>query len=77
MSRPILSFWVFGITVLTILALTAWAQVWAQAIDADPCQQTCYERHDSCVSLCGDGGDPIECEATCSDALEDCLRECR
>jgi hypothetical protein len=68
----------------TILALfaaaglvAAWSFAsWAQAIDATPCQKSCYEQKSVCVSACGADGNPLECEARCHDQLTDCLRHC-
>jgi hypothetical protein len=57
--------------------VAAWSfTTWAQAIDSDPCQKSCYEQESVCVSACGADGNPIECEEGCQDQRTDCLRQC-
>lgn len=58
--------------VVAIWSLTSWAQ----AIDATPCEESCYEQKSACDSACGAHDNPMECEAQCQDRLEDCLEQC-
>jgi len=50
--------------------------IWAQVIDATPCQSACYDAKTQCVTECGQHPNPVECEADCHDELTDCLKEC-
>jgi hypothetical protein len=50
---------------------------WAQVIDSTPCEASCYEQKSVCVSACGTHVNPVECEARCDDALDECLEQCR
>ena len=49
----------------------------AQVIDANPCQRSCNEQKDECVTACGTHTNTVECEAGCGVDLEECLRHCR
>ena len=49
----------------------------AQVIDANPCQQSCYEQKAVCDQACGSHTNPVECEGRCDDELGECLRHCR
>lgn len=63
---------------LVLAALAIWAFAGqAQVIDAGPCEQECYGDHTACVDRCSEGEDPVECEGSCDDTLQDCLSECR
>lgn len=48
----------------------------AQVIDVDACQKACYEQREICDEACGENVDPVECEGSCQDQLDDCLAEC-
>ena len=48
----------------------------AQVIDANSCQQACYELKSICVEACGRHTNPVECEGRCEDELGECKRHC-
>jgi hypothetical protein len=56
------------------IALIAYAAV--SMPDDDACRKSCRAEHARCVSECSGHSDPIECEAVCRDALEDCESSC-
>jgi hypothetical protein len=56
------------------VALIAYAAV--SMPEDDSCRQSCRAEHAHCVSECGDHSDPIECEAACRRAAEECERSC-
>lgn len=43
---------------------------------SSPCEAACTEQQAACVRTCEEHPDPVECERTCEDALEDCLAQC-
>lgn len=49
----------------------------AQIIDSNDCERACYEQESACARACGEHTNPMECDATCRDDRDDCLRECR
>ena len=73
MRRPVLVALLAAAWLVTMWGFATWAQV----IDSTPCQKSCYERKANCISACGTGNNPIECEEQCGDQLHDCLRQCR
>ena len=78
LAALIVSVCLFGAGLIGIVVFGAWAPVSrAQVIDSNDCERACYEQESACVRVCGEHTNPDECDATCQDHLEDCLRECR
>lgn len=65
--------WGLGVAVC---AAAGWGLARAQDMPSDACRAACYEEQSACVDACGDHDDPEECEASCNDAVEDCLDRC-
>lgn len=66
-----------AVTVLAAAGLALWSlTTGAQVIEGDGCRQACFAQKSECVSACGTHSNPIECEADCRDALNDCLDRC-
>jgi len=42
----------------------------------DACRQVCQDEHSRCVTVCGDHPNPVECEADCREASDDCEDRC-
>ena len=66
--------WKSGLAILCLLGMVAFA---AFALDDDdPCRQACQDEQSRCVTVCGDHPNPVECEADCREASEDCEDRC-
>lgn len=67
-----------GAALIAFVVLGVWAPASrAQIIDSNDCERACYERQSACARVCGEHTNPVECDATCRDEREDCIRECR
>ena len=60
-----------GLLGLTLLSATA------QIGDQDPCRNACHEAHARCVGNCGEHSNPMECDARCDEAMQECESSCR
>jgi hypothetical protein len=63
---------------IACLALALPAGVpYAQTMGESECREACAEQRRTCVERCAEHPDPIDCEARCDDAAEDCAASCR
>ena len=68
--------WMFGLLISCLLGFAVFAAS-AQIGEGDSCLDACAEAHGVCVDQCSQHNNPMECEAQCDDALEDCRHSCR
>lgn len=48
----------------------------AQLDEQSPCEEVCQAQLDSCISVCSDHRNPVECEVECRTRAESCLQHC-
>jgi hypothetical protein len=67
--------WVLVALLIAISTTMWWSTTYADSEEND-CVSACEMQKQQCVEVCGDHSDPIECDADCRDAFEDCRQQC-
>jgi hypothetical protein len=62
--------------ILLLAGVVAMGYAASSSPDGDACRQSCRAEHARCVDACSDEPEPMECEAACREAAEDCERSC-